>query len=214
MTFSYWCLFVCPKQKLPPDLNLQELEEYRDKLKRQQAAVSINFWDQCYKQTAHLWFGLTFMCWIITETPSSYLILRHVKVCYHVYLFHGPRFGMSVHAGVIRSSLLPPSLSNVFWSVILSLWFIVNACVHTAVLSALCMMKDATHGFPWETPDDPAWRYLFWPDTCRPFSGSTLPRGSPRGPRHQLAIPGRDRQLQAVKEELSVWRTSRWMPLL
>uniref|UniRef100_A0A0E9QPM8 Uncharacterized protein n=1 Tax=Anguilla anguilla TaxID=7936 RepID=A0A0E9QPM8_ANGAN len=27
-------------QKLPPDLNLQELEEYRDKLKSQQAAVS------------------------------------------------------------------------------------------------------------------------------------------------------------------------------
>ena len=27
-------------QKLPPVLNLQELEEYRDKLKQQQAAVS------------------------------------------------------------------------------------------------------------------------------------------------------------------------------
>ncbi|MED6232643.1 hypothetical protein ATANTOWER_000468, partial [Ataeniobius toweri] len=27
-------------EKLPPELNLQELEEYRDKLKRQQAAVS------------------------------------------------------------------------------------------------------------------------------------------------------------------------------
>ncbi|XDV34833.1 hypothetical protein PO909_004942, partial [Leuciscus waleckii] len=30
-------------EKLPPDLNLLELEEYRDKLKRQQAAVSITF---------------------------------------------------------------------------------------------------------------------------------------------------------------------------
>ncbi len=31
------------QQKLPPDLNLLELEEYRDKLKRQQAAVSTTF---------------------------------------------------------------------------------------------------------------------------------------------------------------------------
>lgn len=31
------------QQKLPPDLNLLELEEYRDKLKKQQAAVSTTF---------------------------------------------------------------------------------------------------------------------------------------------------------------------------
>lgn len=36
------CFCSVRLQKLPPELNLQELEEYRDKLKRQQAAVSIS----------------------------------------------------------------------------------------------------------------------------------------------------------------------------
>jgi len=39
----FLCLCVLAPQKLPPDLNLLELEEYRDKLKRQQAAVRITF---------------------------------------------------------------------------------------------------------------------------------------------------------------------------
>lgn len=39
----FLCLCMLAQQKLPPDLNLLELEECRDKLKRQQAAVSITF---------------------------------------------------------------------------------------------------------------------------------------------------------------------------
>lgn len=41
---NYFLLFIYVYflKKLPPVLNLQELEEYRDKLKQQQAAVSKN----------------------------------------------------------------------------------------------------------------------------------------------------------------------------
>lgn len=48
--FLYLCMLA--QQKLPPDLNLLELEEYRDKLKRQQAAVSIAFKEIFEKQSA------------------------------------------------------------------------------------------------------------------------------------------------------------------
>lgn len=86
------------------------------------------------------------MCWIITK---NHRLISHlassVAVCLPL-----PKTTF-LHAGVIRSSLLPSSPRNVFWVSSSLFGLSWNACLRTAVLSVSCTTKDATHGFMGDT---------------------------------------------------------------